>query len=111
MGEAMQAGFRSEVEKSGNETKVTCHGRLVAETAKQLKEVVKPLVPLGGRIQVDLTDVNYVDSSGLGTLVGLKASALHEGYCTLEFINLSARLTELLRITKLTELFASKPES
>ena len=73
-------------------TTILCHGRVVNETSGQLKEVVKPLIPLGGHIVLDLTDVSYVDSSGLGTLVGLKVSALKEGYCKLELVNLSPRV-------------------
>jgi anti-anti-sigma regulatory factor len=51
--------------------------------------------------------VSFVDSLGLGTLVGLKVSALHQGYCTLEFEHLTPRVQELLKLTKLTELFQS----
>jgi hypothetical protein len=40
-------------------------------------------------------------------LVGLKVSAINEGYCTLELVNLSPRVKELLRITNLKQLFAS----
>jgi anti-sigma B factor antagonist len=79
----------------------------VNQTAGQIKEVVKPLIPLGGRIVLDLTDVSQLDSSGLGTLVGLKVSALREGYCKLELVNLSPRVKELLSLSNLTQLFAS----
>jgi anti-anti-sigma factor len=107
-----EAVFHYEVQKSGDETTgpittIVCHGRVVSETSGQIKEAVKPLIPLGGRIVLDLTDVNYLDSSGLGTLVGLKVSALKEGYCKLELVNLSARVRELLRLSNLTNLFAS----
>ncbi len=107
-----EAVFHYEVEKSKDEsigpiTTIICHGRVVSETAGQLKEVVKPLIPLGGRIILDLTDVGYMDSSGLGALVGLKVSALREGYCKLELLNLSPRVKELLRLSNLTQLFAS----
>jgi anti-anti-sigma factor len=105
-------GFSYEIEKSVDErnnavTTVKCHGRIVSDTAGELKDVVKPLIPQGGRIVLDLTDVEHLDSSGLGTLVGLKASALNAGYCRLELVNLSPRVADLLRITKLTQLFAS----
>jgi anti-anti-sigma factor len=104
--------FQCEVDKSNDElnntvTTVKCHGRIVSDTASQLRNVVKPLIPDGGRILVDLTGVEHIDSSGLGTLVGLKASALNAGYCRLELVNLSPRVADLLRITKLTQLFAS----
>jgi anti-anti-sigma factor len=106
------AVFHYEVEKSGDEstgtiTTIICHGRLVGETSGQIKELVKPLIPQGGCIVLDLTDLAYLDSSGLGTLVGLKVSAAKEGYCRLELVNLSPRVKELLRLSNLTQLFAS----
>jgi anti-anti-sigma factor len=106
--------FRCEVEKSndkdeqGNQvTTVKCHGRLVSDTAGEMKEAVRPLITLGGRIVIELSDVNYLDSSGLGVLVGLKASAIKQGYCMLELANMTPRVLELLRITNLMKLFSS----
>jgi len=103
-------GFHYDVENSQDKfsnrvTKINCHGRLVNDTARQLKDAVKQRIPEGGRILIDLADVEHLDSSGLGTLVGLKMSALNAGYCTLELVNLSPRIADLLRITKLTQLF------
>jgi len=88
-------------------TTVKCHGSIVSETAGKLKETVRPLIPQGGRIIVDLGDVNYLDSSGLGVLVGLKASALNQGLCILEFSHMTPRVLDLLRITNLTKMFTS----
>jgi anti-anti-sigma factor len=111
---APDPSFHFEVEKSkdkdaqGNQvTTIKCHGKLVSDTASQLKEAVKPLIPLGGRIVIDLGDVAHVDSSGLGALVGLKASAINQGLCILEFANMTARVLDLLRITRLTQMFSS----
>jgi anti-anti-sigma factor len=87
-------------------TTITCHGRLVSDNANQIKELIKPLIVEGGRIVIDFADVEHLDSSGLGALVGLKVSAINKGMCKLELINLSSRVVELLRLTKLTELFA-----
>ena len=86
---------------------VRCHGRLVNQTSSELRETVKPLIPQGGTILVDLTDVSFMDSMGLGTLVGLKVSAVNEGYCTLTLVNVGPRIQELLRLTHLTGLFSS----
>jgi anti-anti-sigma factor len=101
--------FESEgtVEHDHKVTTVRCHGRLVNQTAGELKEFVKALIPQGGTIRLDLTDVDFVDSLGLGTLVGLKISAIHQGYCTLELVNLTPRIQELVKLTSLTKLFAS----
>ena len=97
----------SKDELNNNVATVKCHGRIVSDTAAPLKDAVKALIPAGGRILIDLTDVEQIDSSGLGTLVGLKASALNAGYCRLELVNLTPRIADLLRVTKLTQLFAS----
>jgi anti-anti-sigma factor len=105
-----ETSFRYDVTSSEEDgwktTIITCHGRLVSDTASQLKELIKPLIVEGGRIVVDLGDVQHLDSSGLGALVGLKVSAINKGMCKLELDNLSPRIVELLRLTKLTELFA-----
>lgn len=109
-----QDSFHCEVEESpdrdqyGNRvTTVKCHGRVLGETSSKLKDMVRPLIESGGRIILDLGDVSSLDSSGLGALVGLKASALNKGLCILEFRNMTPRVMDLLRITKLTQLFSS----
>lgn len=99
--------FRCEIEMRGDKTTVRCHGRVVNETAHELRDIVKPLIPKYRIIVLDLTDITYVDSSGLGTLTGLKVSAALDAYCRLEFVNLSPRVQELLHITKLTSFFKS----
>src|SRR5580658_1559368 len=110
---ASDGSFEYEVEKSpdderGNKvTTIKCHGRLVSENADEIKDLVKPLIPLGGRIVLDFSDLNYLDSSGLGALVGLKATAIKQGLCRLELVNMTPRILELLRITSLTNMFSS----
>ncbi|HEY3990274.1 MAG TPA: STAS domain-containing protein [Acidobacteriaceae bacterium] len=108
---APETTFHYEVESSEDEnqwkiTTITCHGRLVSDNADQIKELVRPLIHEGGRIVIDFADLKYLDSLGLGALVGLKVSALHKGLCKLEFVNLSPRVRELLKLTNLTELFS-----
>jgi anti-anti-sigma factor len=110
---APDGAFRCEVEHlpqdtDGNKvTKVVCHGRLIAENATDLKNVVRPLLEAGGRIVVDLSDVSYLDSSGLGVLVGLKVSAIKQGLCILEFENMTPRVMDLLKLSNLTKFLAS----
>ncbi|MGD0908900.1 MAG: STAS domain-containing protein [Candidatus Acidiferrales bacterium] len=105
--------FHYEIEKSGDDpqgnkvTTVKCHGRLVTESAGEMKDMVKPLIPQGGRIVIDLSDVSYLDSTGLGALVSLKATAIRQGLCILEFVNMTPRILELVRITNLAQLFSS----
>ncbi len=103
MGTASSTPFSYEVEMSGDTATIKCHGRIVAETAHELKELVKPMIPKVRRIVIDLSDVNFLDSSGLGMLVGLKVSAASAAYTSLEFINFSPLLKELLQTTKLSQ--------
>jgi anti-anti-sigma factor len=112
MASAQGTDFRYEVEESEDKsgwktTTIHCHGRLVNQTAGQIKELVKPLIPKGGRIVLDFADLDYLDSSGLGALVGLKVSALHQGLVKLELENLSPRLKDLLTMTNLAQLFGN----
>jgi anti-sigma B factor antagonist len=48
-----------------------------------------------------------MDSSGLGALVGVKASAIRQGFCKVEFANITPRIFELLRITNLVNMMSS----
>jgi anti-sigma B factor antagonist len=52
---------------------------------------------------LDLTDVSYLDSSGLGSVVGLWVNAKKNG-CDLKLIRLNDRIKELLRISHLGTL-------
>jgi anti-anti-sigma factor len=108
-----EPAFRYEITKSRNEqlgvdvTTIHCHGRLTNDNAAQIKEVVKPMIGHGGHIIIDLGELSYLDSSGLGALVGLKVSALNTGLCRLELANLTPRVKELLSLANLTKLFSS----
>jgi anti-anti-sigma factor len=111
---ARDGSFHCELEKSedkdenGNQvTTIKCHGELVSNTAGETKELVRPLIPFGGRIIIDLGDVKHLDSAGLGALVGLKVSAIKQGLCILELANMTPGVLELLRITHLTQMFSS----
>lgn len=110
---ARDGSFHCELENSKDEdengnqvTTIKCHGELVSTTVGEIKEVVRPLILLGGRIIIDLGDVKHLDSAGLGTLVGLKTSAINQGRCILELANMTPGVRELLRITHLTQMFS-----
>ena len=101
------APFTYDLNISGDTTTVRCHGRIVAETAPELRELVKPMIPKCRRIVLDFTDVGHLDSIGLGTLVGLKISAASAAYCSLELHNLSPHVKELFGLTKLNQVFGT----
>jgi len=90
-----------EAVKSSEEIIVRCSGRITSSTSGTLQTKVRELIPETKCIVLDLTDVNYIDSSGLGALVSVYLSAKRR-QCELKLINLSQRLQELFRITKLS---------
>jgi anti-anti-sigma factor len=69
-----------------------------------LKAEAKPLLLKGRQVVLDLSDLVQMDSSGLGTLVGLYISAKTVG-CGLELVNLSPRIRELLSLANVLSLF------
>ena len=96
--------FRCEIETSDSDdghkvTAVRCHGRLTVGNSDQLKDAVEPLISAGGHIVVDLGELKYLDSAGLGTLLSLKTSSLRHGSCRFELANVTQRILDLLRLT------------
>jgi anti-anti-sigma factor len=87
-------------------TTFKCHGRLMVETRDQVEEMFK-LHPFRGRIVIDLSDVSYIDSAGLGALIRLKMSAAKEPGVSVNFVQMTPRIMQLLRITNLAEWFSS----
>lgn len=81
-----------------------CHGRLIGDTGEQPKTEVKKLLSTNKRIVVDLSSVEHMDSSGLGTVLATYVSARTAG-CELKLVNLSQRVSDLLRLTKLASVF------
>jgi anti-sigma B factor antagonist len=92
-------------EIAGDECTLRCSGRIVSDTVESLKSEVKPAIAQFNTIVLDLTDVSYMDSSGLGTIVGLYVSA-KGAHCQLTLINLNKRLKELFSLTRLGEVMA-----
>jgi anti-sigma B factor antagonist len=90
--------------KTPEETLVRCTGRIVSSSVSTLQDTVRELIPTSKRVVLDLTDVSYLDSSGLGALVGLYISARRHN-CEFKLIHLNQRLKELFRLTKLAAVF------
>jgi anti-sigma B factor antagonist len=93
-----------EIERDGDAAVVKCHGRLVAGATEELYEEVKQLVPQTKAIVVDLADLTYVDSSGLGALVRLHVSARKLG-CEFKLLHLGKQLRNVLKLTNLLSVF------
>ena len=94
-----------EIERDGDTAVVRCHGRLVAGTTEELYQEVKQLLPQARVVIVDLAELTYVDSSGLGTLVRLHASARKLG-CEFKLLHLGKQLRNVLKLTNLLSVFS-----
>jgi anti-sigma B factor antagonist len=91
-------------EKTATGAIVHCSGRITSDTAQLLKTTVKPLLE-SKTVVLDMTNVSYMDSSGLGTIVGLYVSA-KTANCQLQLTNLNKLLKDLFSITRLGEVMA-----
>jgi len=84
---------------------VDCAGRILfGDESISLRETVKGLIPQNGRIILNLAQVNYIDSGGLGTLVALYTTARNAGG-TIKLASLTERVGDLLQVTKLLTVF------
>ena len=71
----------------------------------QIKDRIKDLLADGQRrILLNLADVSYIDSAGLGSLISSYATVKREGG-NLKLVNLTKRVKDLLAITKLITVF------
>jgi anti-anti-sigma factor len=93
------------IDRTPAEIVVHCTGKIRSDTTQQLKATVKPLLSESKSVVLDLTDVAYMDSSGLGTVVGLYISA-KAARSQLTLINLNEHLKEIFSITRIGQAMA-----
>lgn len=81
-------------------------GKIVlGEGDMQIKDRIKDLLADGQRsILLNLGDVSYIDSAGLGALISGYTTVKREGG-QLKLVNLTKRIKDLLAITKLITVF------
>ena len=81
-------------------------GRItLGEGATALRETIRGLVTKGNKKMVlNLGEVSYIDSSGIGELVSGFTSATNQGG-VLKLLGLTKRVKDLLQITKLYTVF------
>jgi anti-sigma B factor antagonist len=85
---------------------IECNGRIVfgEETSLLRDEVKKAIADNIKRIVLNLREVTYIDSGGLGTLVALHTTA-HNAGASVKLANLTKRVGDLLQVTKLLTVF------
>jgi anti-sigma B factor antagonist len=96
--------IRNPEEIIAQEITVRCTGKITSYSSAELQTTVRSLMPETKCIVLDLTDVSYMDSSGLGVIIGIYLSARRQR-CGLKLINLNSRLQDLFRLTKMSSVF------
>lgn len=99
-------GLKLRISRQEDGALVVCSGWLTANVKEEFKAEINHLIPESKRVVLDLSNLSFMDSSGLGALVGLYVTARRAGV-ELQLINLSQRVRELLGITNLLSIFES----
>jgi anti-sigma B factor antagonist len=85
---------------------VALNGRIVlGEESNALREKLKSLIAAGKqKIVLNMAEIGYIDSAGLGTLVAAHLSAKNAG-ASIRLCNLGQKFHEVLQLTKLLTVF------
>ena len=86
-------------------------GRItLGEGSVTVRDAVKDALSKGSKsILLNLANVDYIDSSGLGELVGAYTTVKNQGG-ELKLVNLTKKVSDLLVITKLATVFDAKDD-
>jgi anti-sigma B factor antagonist len=92
--------------KVGDVTVIDAVGRItLGEGASSFRDAIRDLVTQGDRkLLLNLAEVTYIDSSGIGELVSGFTTVTNQGG-QLKLLNLTKRIQDLLQITKLYTVF------
>ena len=90
----------------GDVTVIDASGRItLGEGSTSFRDKIRDLVSAGNKkILINMGDVSYIDSSGIGELVSSFTSVTNSGGA-LKLLNLGKRVQDLLQITKLYTVF------
>jgi anti-sigma B factor antagonist len=91
----------------GDVTVIACAGPIqIGETANQFRDVLRETLRSGSKkILLDLGGVKYVDSTGIGELVGLFTNASEVG-ASVRLANIPQKVRDVLEVTRLITVFA-----
>ena len=93
------------VEQTPDALIVHCTGKLVAGATEGFYQQLKPMIGEHKRIVLDLSNLSYMDSMGLGTIIRLFVSARAAG-TDLELKNLGDRIKQLFNLAGLMDIFS-----
>lgn len=88
-----------------NNVLVSLSGSIYVEEAAQIRESLISYIEKGHKtFLIDLSEVDYIDSSGLGTLVAIQKRALQNGGSVV-IKGLKGLVKDLFELTRLTKVF------
>ena len=85
---------------------LVCRGRINLENSALFRSEVKKLSPHHKIVHADLSEVDMVDSAGLGSILGTYISAQSDG-CELKLVKVHPHVRDLLNFTHLNTIFDS----
>jgi anti-sigma B factor antagonist len=99
---------RAVVRHSGDVDIVDLSGRItLGDGSGLVRGTIKELIGAGSRkILLNLQDVTYIDSAGLGELVGSYATVASQGG-VVKLLNVQGKVKDLLQVTKLYTVFVT----
>jgi len=111
MGSKAPSKMQAETRTVNNVTVLDLRGRItVGEGNIVLREMVRELADKGQKaVVLNLKEVNYIDSSGVGELVKAHTTMQNRGG-RLKLANLSKRVHDLLKVTRLITIFEIYPD-
>ena len=94
------------LETLGSTLRVALKGSMYVEDASKLREEAIASMETApcSRVEVDLSQLDYIDSSGLGVFISLHKRCARQGG-TLAVRGLSGNVKELFEITRLDKVF------
>ena len=98
--------MKIETRTIGDVRVLDCSGKItLGEGTMTVRNAVRDILKSNGKkIILNLADVNYIDSSGIGELVSSYTTVANNGG-SLRLLNLTKKIQELLAITKLLTVF------
>jgi anti-sigma B factor antagonist len=98
----------AKVRRVGNVAIVDLNGKItLGENTGILRDELRSLLSQGTKdIVLNMADVGYVDSAGLGELVGAYTTAANQGG-SVKLLHLQGKMKDLMQITKLHTIFPS----
>ncbi len=104
------ADFSIKIRQSGLVSLVDVSGRLTSFETGALRDSISRLLKQGHKdIILNLTDLQYLDSSGIGELARVYVSVVKQSG-QMKVIGLSSKIEEVLKITHLYQVFPEFPD-